>query len=154
MPVIDKDLGWSKLAAKVAQLAGRDPHVLVGVQGSEARAQHQGSDMTVVEVATVHEFGTERVPERSFIRAAIDEQQVKLQQTSAALGRGVVLGTFTPRQALELLGHEAVGIMQQRISDRIEPPNAPSTVARKKSSVPLVDKGQLRGSITHRVGGL
>jgi hypothetical protein len=41
--------------------------------------------------------------------------------------------------------------MQQRIADRIDPPNAASTIKRKGSSVPLIDEGILRTSILGQV---
>jgi hypothetical protein len=43
-------------------------------------------------------------------------------------------------------------IVQMRISQGIPPALAQATVDRKKSSVPLVDTGQLRSAITWQVG--
>jgi hypothetical protein len=163
LKVTDKDAGWDALKDRVLKLSAPGAYTLVGVQGQEAGSAHRAAaPMTVVDVAVTHEFGavirTRRgkeivIPQRSFIRATIDEHAPKLQRTAAALGQGVLIGKFQTRQALELLGQQGVGLIQQRIADGIAPPNAPSTIARKKSSKPLVDTGQLRGSITHRVEG-
>jgi hypothetical protein len=44
-----------------------------------------------------------------------------------------------------------VGVIKQRIANGIAPPNSPYTIARKGSSKPLIDTGQLRNSITYQV---
>lgn len=157
----DKDLGWDKLKNQVIKLSQGGAYTLVGVQGSEAAANHNNaSGLTVAQIATIHEFGatirkksggTIVIPQRSFIRAAIDEYSIAIQKRASLLGRGAVLLKFTIPQALELLGEYAVGIMRQRIANRIPPPNSPRTIARKGSSVPLIDSGQLRGSLTHKI---
>jgi hypothetical protein len=149
MPVIDKDRGWSALGKALQSLAG-DPHVLVGIQGSQADAPH-GDGLTVAEVASFNEFGTAHIPERSFIRATIDLHQVQLLQLAAALGTGVLQEKFAPGQALELLGEHARGQMIERINASVPPPNAPATIARKGSSTTLVDSGQTKNSLTYKV---
>ena len=53
--------------------------------------------------------------------------------------------------ALEAAAATAVGNVQQYMTDLKTPPNAPSTIAKKGSSNPLIDSGMLRGSVTHSV---
>ncbi len=160
--ISDRDRGWKRLERQLVKLNRPGAFTLVGVQGNEAAAGHRAGGTTVAEVATVHEFGaileTEDgrpvvIPQRSFIRAAIDEYANKLQRLATLLGRGVILGKFQTQQALELLGEQAVGIMKKRIADGLQPPNSPATIAQKGSSKPLIDTGQLRGSITHKIEG-
>jgi len=163
LKVTNKDAGWDALKDRVLKLSTPGAFTLVGVQGQQAASAHrEAAPMTVVDLAVVHEFGavirTSRgkeivIPQRSFIRATIDEHAPKLQRTASALGQGVLIGKFQTGQALELLGQQGVGLIKQRIADGIPPRNADSTIARKGSSTPLVDSGQLRGSITHRVEG-
>lgn len=148
MPVRDIDHGWKELDRRVRAF-GRG-HVLVGVLGPKADAPHRGSGLTVADVASFNEFGL-GVPERSFIRATMDENEGKLMRLTAETGRGVVLGTLAPEQSLGLVGEFAVGLIQERISDGIPPANRPSTIAKKGSSTPLIDEGQLRQSISHKV---
>ncbi len=161
MPLIEKDHGWDELAHRIAMLE-RGAYVKVGVLGAEASAQHKNSDLTVAELAAVHEFGAEitlkngktiKIAERSFIRGAMDAFGVHLQRRASMIGRGVLLGALDERQGLELLGQEAVGMIKTRITQHIPPPNAPSTIARKGSDVPLVDSSQLIGSISHSLEG-
>jgi hypothetical protein len=160
--ITDKDKGWRALKDRVLRLSRPGAFTLVGVQGSHAAAQHPSAPMTYASLATIHEFGKVIhkkdgsevvIPQRSFIRAAIDEHAVKLQRTATAVGQGVLLGKFSVHQALELLGQQATGIMKKRIADRISPANRPSTIARKGSDVPLIDSGELRGTITHKAEG-
>ena len=163
LKVTDKDAGWDALKDRVLKLSAPGAYTLVGVQGQQASSAHrEAAPMTVVDLAVVHEFGAVIrtrtgkeivIPQRSFIRATIDEHAPKLQRTASALGQGVLIGKFLTGQALELLGQQGVGLIKQRIANGIPPRNADSTIARKGSSTPLVDTGQLRGSITHRVEG-
>lgn len=151
MSVSDKDKGWAALGKVLENMAG-DPHVLVGVQGTQAASEHPGAQATNADVASWNEFGTGHIPERSFIRATIDIQEQRLLKLSAVLGQGVVAGKFATDQALGLLGEEARGLMIERINAHIAPPNAPSTIQRKGSSTPLIaHSGQLKNSITYKV---
>lgn len=116
---------------------------------SQARAQR----LSLLEVAVVHEFGAGPVPQRSFIRATIDEKRSDIEAEMANLARGVVSGKLDGRAALDLLGAKVAGWCQARIAAGIAPPLKPATVRRKGSSTPLVDTGQLRSAITWRVEG-
>ena len=146
--VSDDARGWSKLAKELASLDSAS--VLVGIQGPAGDAAHGKSGLTVAEVASIHEFGR-GVPERSFLRATIDINQRRLDSLLLRLAAGVMAGKLTAGHALELMGETAVGMVIERIDDHIPPPNAPSTIARKGSSTPLIDSAQLKGSITYKV---
>lgn len=150
MPIKDIDKGWNNLARAAKRAHG---YVLVGVQGTEASSQHEDDGVTVAEVATKNEFGdpAAHVPQRSFIRETVDLKQNELQRVAVGVGRAVLLDKMPLERGLALLGEKGVGVMKQRIDDGIEPPNAPSTIKRKGSSKPLIDKGQLKGSITYKV---
>lgn len=129
--------------------------VSVGIHSKEGsltkkvREEDKGAEpLTVLDVAEWNEFGL-GVPERSFIRAWFDGAQAEGKIFIRKMLLQVVAGRFTPEQAYELIGLRFVGQMQQRIADGIEPPNAASTIAKKGSSKPLIDTGQLRSSITY-----
>jgi len=159
----DTDKGWLELQHRVLKLSQRGSYVLVGVQGQEAAANHNNAKMTIAQLASVHEFGkvihhrdgrVTVIPERSFIRAGIDQFKEAIQRRATMVGTGVMLLKFDVDTALELLGQYAVGVLKQRIADGLLPPNRPSTVARKRSSKPLIDKGQLRNAITYKAEGV
>ena len=145
--VIDKDNGYTKTLRLFKDLG---LHLTIGVFGPKAEAKHEGSDLTVGEIAQIHELGL-GVPERSFIRAWF-EQNSKMVVADMRVGlQAIAQGRTTPEQLAELLGAKYVGQIQARISAGIPPPLAQSTIDRKGSSVPLIDTGQLRSAITYEV---
>lgn len=94
-------------------------------------------------IAWVHEFGAGGLPRRSWLRDAL-------------------LGTDNLKQIVDMLiesrfdgnrwGQLLVGYIKRRIIQSANfAPNAPSTIERKGSSMPLVDTGFFRKSIKHVV---
>ncbi len=143
--VRDIDRGYRKLHKNLAD--GGAVSMLVGVQGKEADEAHQESEQTVGEVASINELGL-GVPERSFLRAWVDENEAAIMEDLRDVMRGVLAGRFTKEQGMQLLGVKYVAAIQERITAGIEPPNAPYTIAKKGSSTPLIDTGQLKSAIT------
>lgn len=139
------------MAAPLASL-----RITVGIHGEEGGATHgaaEGGDgITVAEIGAIHEFGTATVPQRSFIRAWVDEALAsgELSKLFQAEAKRVLQQRATPEQAGERIALACQASVQRRIRDRIPPPLAQSTIDRKSSSVPLIDTGQLRASIRAR----
>ncbi len=157
--VVVKDR-WKALLKRVTPLGDFEAHVGIlaskGGNVTHDASAAAGKPITLLELAAIHEFGSPAagVPERSFIRRTFNEPegQAELKLLYAKLARAVVNGKMSAEQAIELLGMKMAAMVKNRILvDWIPPPNAPSTVARKKSSRPLVDTGQLVGAITHAV---
>lgn len=126
------------------------PKLRIGVIGNEAVTEHgMGSELTVAEIATIHEFGTQRIPRRSWLRDYVDGNKARIEVMLRNVAkRGFIAGLGS---TLETFGVVMVGEIQDRISDRIPPPLSSRTKSRKGSDVPLVDTGQLRSSITYQV---
>lgn len=91
------------------------------------------------------------IPQRSFLRSTMDEKREHFGDMLAKFVGEVLDGKKSPRQALDSLGQEAVKQVRRKITQLDNPPNAPSTARQKGSSNPLVDDGQLKNSIIHRV---
>jgi len=141
--VQDIDRGWNRIKREVQKSGG----VKVGVMG-DAGTSDEGADMLLI--AAVNEFGSAdgRVPERSYIRAGFDKNRSKLRNTAAALWGRVLDGDMDQRQALGLLGETHQDQVQKFLTALSAPPNAASTIARKRGSAnPLIDTGRLRSSI-------
>lgn len=51
---------------------------------------------------------------------------------------------------LDTVGSFLAGKMVEKIMSRVPPPNAPSTIAAKGSSLPLVDTGEMMGAIDYK----
>lgn len=147
--VVDRDLGYMDLMKALDELDGT---VVVEV-GVPRNAKNYEDGANQVLIASVNEFGSEKagVPERSFLRSTMDEQRDNFTKQITKLLGQVVDGRTTVRQALDRLGLTAVARVQRKIVQLDDPPNAEATIKKKKSSNPLVDTGQLRQSIVHRV---
>lgn len=113
----------------------------------------EDGSITLAGIGSVHEYGSELagVPERSFIRSAIDESAAELVKLQQRLIAAVSAGTMTPSQALGVLGTWAQAKIQAKISSNIPPPNAPSTIEAKGSSATLIDTGRMRASIAFEI---
>lgn len=147
--VTDKDNGYKKMRANLKR-ASKGGGVSVGIHAQEGAQQHEGEPATVLDVAIWNEFGL-GVPERSFIRAWVDENASENREKLRKAMAMVVRGQKTLEQALELIGLSFQGGVQKKIAAGVPPPNAPETVARKGSSTPLINKGQMRQSVTYLV---
>lgn len=148
MPV--KDSGGGLLA----ELTGGNFEISVGVHSDDANHTHgSGEGVTVGDIATWHEFGTQTVPQRSFIRAWFDERQPEIQQVLKQEIGAVMQGKRPLPIACERAALRLEGSVKERIRQHIPPPLAPATIKRKGSSTPLIDQGVLRNSIRARVNG-
>lgn len=147
MTVTVRDRGASGLVrTAIALRAG--PSVDVGILGSDSRSDAEG--ITNALLAQWAEFGIGQ-PQRSWLRAFVDERQAEIEAVVKAETREILAGRRTQAQALRRLGVWLQGQIQARIAAGIQPPNAEETIRRKGSSTPLIDTGHLRASITHRV---
>lgn len=139
--ISDRDRGWKRFKRSWRQASGLKAKV--GIQNQEAAADHGG--IRNVELAAIHEFGA-GVPERSFVRATVDRERSQIIRLLDRVGRAQGADI---RRKLGLLGLKVRGLMIRTIDQSIGiEPNAPSTIARKGSSRPLIDTGQLKNSIT------
>ncbi len=145
----DRDLGFEKVLGQLRELGGH-PAVYVGVRGQAASEKPPGSDATIVEIAAFNEFGTEHIPARSFLRSTVDENR---REYGEALSQAITetVNGKPVRLAFGKVGEAAVRDVQQKMRNLATPPNAPSTIAKKGSSNPLIDKGRLRQSIDWEV---
>ncbi len=62
-------------------------------------------------------------------------------------------GKITMDHALGIIGESVTSMIKARIAAGIAPPDSPSTIKRKGSSTPLVDTGQLKGSVAWELPG-
>lgn len=158
---------WSKVVKGANELRrAAKGVVIVGILEAEGAKPHGDDGITVLGLAEVHEFGasiqvrghTIEIPERSFIRATVDERRAVIQEESAKLSKAILDGRLTAEKALARLGEYVVSLIRQRIEDGIAPPLAASTVKKRVGSgkgeggdTPLFDTGQLMRSVTYRV---
>lgn len=116
-----------------------------------------GSDLvdpiTIVELAIVHEFGSDdgRIPERGPIRATHDKKQREWWEMTSKLKLLVLTHQISVKKALGLLGQRIKADIQSAYRRGGDPyvKNAPATIKAKGSSKPLIDTGQLLNSVNY-----
>jgi hypothetical protein len=159
--VIDNRAVWDKILRELGKL--RRTVVTVGVhQDDSARA---GDSLTNPQLAAIHEFGAGRIPERSFLRATIDQDR-RVEDFAREQAAEVATGVRPASQAGERIGVMTSNAVKTRIRDHIPPPLAAVTIQRKiekgahgsglasmagNAAAPLIDTGQLINSITYKV---
>lgn len=155
------DHGWEKFSSAVRRMA--DEHgVRVGVLGDtpQGGAQREGG-MTNAEVAAANEFGTETIPERSFMRASFNTNRAEYIDMLGRLLVGCLEGKGSPERAFGLVGARIAADMKNFVTqgDEVPPPNAPATIERKLAKGSggeprtLVDTGSMVNALTWRVIG-
>jgi hypothetical protein len=149
VPVTSRDRGAAALVKRLTGAKGAS--VDVGILGERASTRYEDG-ITVAMVAEWAELGLGQ-PMRSWLRGWVDENAAEIDRRIAAEVARFARGQGSQRQALERLAAWMVGGVQARIARGIDPPNAQSTIDRKGSSKPLIDKGQLRSSVASRVNG-
>lgn len=127
----------------------------VGILGGKASESHKGTELTNADLGAIHEFGSlsNNIPPRSFLRLPLE----------AKLGEWINKNRSRYMELMEQgnvrkfyvgMGLAAEGIIDEAFVTSgfgSWPPDKPETVKRKGSSMPLLDTGQLRASITSKV---
>lgn len=148
------DKKWREVMQNIRAL-GTGPHVRVGVLAERGgNVQHGDAGLTLIELAAIHEFGSPvaNIPERSFLRSTFTAKAGELKTVQGKIAQAIVERGMPVAQALNLLGAWAVSAVKSTITGtHIPPPLQPETVARKGSDRPLLDTGQLLGSISYVV---
>lgn len=137
---------FTQLLKQMEQLRG-DPHVKCGLFQDSGTYPN---GMSVVDVAIANEFGTDKIPERPFMRNSARDMRPRLEKLAQRTFQGVLAGAVSVDTAMDVIGQFGVKEIRATITKGVPPPNSPITIIRKGSSTPLVDTGQLRQSITYK----
>ena len=120
--------------------------VYVGLPKEKATKKYQDG-VSIIEIGAIHEYGFGNIPQRSFLRVPFAENKKAIddfiQKRFKMSGKDI-----SPMQALEQIGVFAEGISKESFVKNNWVANSPFTIARKGSSKPLIDTGNLRNSIT------
>ena len=165
----------------------RSSVVTVGVHGTgESGRDEKNRSVTVKQhveegsppidmpmLAAIHEFGTDKIPERSFIRAGVDSAHKTFQRVYDEGMDAIAAGTGTAQKVANSIGVAATSAIKMTMFDGIAPELAPATkLARIRSTKkgrklngdalakeqagtfkPLLHTGQLAASIAYEVKG-
>ena len=146
------DRGWQPLRRAMKEIKQAKSYVKIGVLG-DSKPRKEGTFHTNVDVAMVLEFGTRdgKIPPRPFVSGTFQLYRAEWIGMLRGLVPEIYKQRMTINKALALVGQRAAADMKSTIKAGIRPENAPSTIAKKGSDLPLVDTGQLLTSITYAV---
>jgi hypothetical protein len=145
---------WLELVQRLED--ARNTSVRVGVLASKGGSEphSEGSPITMIEIAAIHEFGSPaaNIPERSFIRLTLEAMNDELQEILRKVAKGVVLGKFDVETALNIVGSWATTQIRNAIAGSgayipLWEELKPATIERKGSDRPLIDTGRLMQAI-------
>ncbi len=151
--VVDIDRGFDKITEELLSL--KNSVLVIGVQegdktrGETKRSRKQTPGISIAQYAAQNEFGTDKIPQRSFIRSTFDENETDINRAiSAQIGK-VIDQKITTKSALDKVGQYITIEIKRKIRAIVFPPNSPMTIALKKSSKPLIDFGAMIDAIRH-----
>ena len=146
---VDKNKDWKNIQELLKNL--KKTVLTVGIQ-KNAGVDDKGN--SIAEYGTYNEFGTVagkvRIPARSFLRSTTDENDGWKKDIDEAY-TDILEGKSTIKTAMTTIGVKARDDIVKKINDG-DPtwaPNADSTIRKKKSSKPLIDKGFLKNAIQY-----
>jgi len=142
--VRDIDRGWNRIKAEIKKMD--QAHIKAGLQAGDMA---DDGSTTLAEIGAWNEFGTRHIPERPFVRAAVDSNRDRYTRIFANEARKIMAGERSVSVSLGLIGQLVTSDIQKKITEISTPPNAPGTVARKGSSNPLIDTGRMRQSVRY-----
>lgn len=148
MKIKDTDKGF--LAIKKALLSLRKKEIKVGIL--EGAGKNSKTGTLIVDYAVFNEYGTSRIPERSFMRSTYDEKESEWNKALDKIVSSVVEGNINNiEQKISLVGEQMVNDIKEKIDSNIPPPLSEATIRRKGSSRTLIDTGIMRASITYTI---
>lgn len=137
---VEGDLGIDKMIANLKQLDGKK--VSAGLFGGFASKK-----------AMWQEYGTSRgIPSRPFLRNTLYENEARWGNEIAPMVITMMMNGGGSETVMSKLGERMQNDIKKTIDAGNFAPLAASTVVRKGSSKPLVDTGDMYGSITWREG--
>lgn len=103
------------------------------------------------EIGAILHYGTKdedgHIPPRPFLDVGVEAGTDVYKRTiEREVGKGENM-----TDVMDKVAAKAAASVKKYMRDLREPPNAISTIKKKKSSNPLIDSGQLRSSITYKV---
>lgn len=130
----------------------KDSVVKAGILAKDGSENHS-EGITVFQIGMIHEFGVpeKNIPRRSFIRVPIENNIKEITKLIENNHRLVSENVMSAKIALDRIGIKAQNTIKESFRNNNWKANSRATVKRKGSSRPLIDTGQLIGSISYIV---
>ena len=130
----------------------KDSVVKAGILAKDGRENHS-EGITEFQIGMNHEFGVpeKNIPRRSFIRVPIENNIKEITKLIENNHKLVSENAMSAKVALDRIGIKAQNTIKESFRNNDWKPLKRATVKRKGSSRPLIDTGQLIGSISYIV---
>lgn len=135
---------YNKLKKILSDLAG------IKLKAGFFDSEKSNSKLTLAKVAKINEFGYEKIPSRPFMRQTLIKNNNFKKEIEEAV-KNVISFKLILKSSFRKVGVKIMQEMQREFIDGDFIKNSSYTVKKKKSSRPLIDKGQLRRSVSWRV---
>lgn len=146
-------------------LQSGNAHAVVGIlekDGSKPKTAFKWVDKKKIKVSLTHisladvaffnEYGTEKIPPRSFIRSTFDQKKDSWNSLMEKLVDKILFEKMEVRTALELLAETIKGDIKEKIIEWSQNDhNAPATIAHKGFDSPLIATRQLLNAVDWEV---
>ena len=156
---IEKDLGFGSIIKELKKLEDR-PFVKAGFPAEfksgdkfKSFSTNEGGEVEISKIVTVldaaiwNEFGTETIPERSFLRSAFDKHRSKYERKTKLLLIKIYKSQMTVERALDILGLMLETDIKDMIRNGQFEPLSLVTILNKGSDKPLIDTAQMLNSV-------
>lgn len=107
---------------------------------------------SIIDVAIWNNYGL-GVPRRDFMTPSSKRWKKFFSESLAQVQKEMLADKIDPDKFLKAMGQKGADIISQEIIALDTPPNSPATIAKKKSSNPLVDTGDMARSTTWQIRG-
>ena len=121
----------------------------VGYIGRDGEETHIDSMISVATLAAIHEYGGADIPQRSFIRSTMVDQQEKISNIYTEVCRAIIMDSIDPLIELEKAGSEISKLVAEKL-DRASTwaeGLKPDTILAKNSAQVLKKSGQLKRNL-------
>ena len=151
MKVTVDDKVWRRIIANVKKAGTLE--LQVGITGSDGEQKHPNSDLTIGEIALIHEYGSEKadVPARPFLSRAFERTAFPMHAAMRRAASDCYMSPSSLMSSLRAMGQLAVGAVRMTIFDNIPPALEESTVRKKGHDLALVDSGTLMEAISYKI---
>jgi len=136
-----RDRGYDRMRRSMLDLGNEEVQVGIFPESGEH----------VLNKAIWNEFGTVNAPARPFATTAFvvhKDELIDFTQRQVGLALD---GKKSVNDALNAIGIKGQAIMRKRIVEIDTPPNAPSTIAKKGSSNPLIDSDEMLREVNYKL---
>lgn len=142
-------LGGRKWVKVLERLAAEKKSLSVGIMAGKTNKE---TGEPIAPYAFYNEYGTDRIPARSFMRSTIQEKEGQWVTGVSRLLSGNIGEPGVVEHALNALGRQMQGDIQAKIASNMPPPNAPKTIAKKgPGKNTLIDTSSMINAIEYEV---